>query len=67
MKAPKRPRCQCLSPDGACGSIKHTGLLCMETAELEVQSRDFDEGVYQFCVLCAVEAKASRMFVGVGR
>ena len=60
-------RCQCISADGSCGSIKHTSTVCMEPAELEVQSRDWDNGTYHFCVLCAVEARKSSMFVGVGR
>lgn len=67
MRKPERPHCQCVSPDGSCGAVKHTSTICMEPAELALQSRDFDEKTYQFCVLCAVEAKASGLFVGVGR
>lgn len=63
----KRPNCQCVSPDGACGSIKHDRLFCTQPAELKLQSRDWDGEIYDLCVLCAVEAAKSGIFVGVGR
>lgn len=52
--------CQCISP--SCATTHQADFTCTAEATRTLRSRDFDEGVYQFCSWCAIAARASGIF-----